>query len=65
MLAAGVAVWDVIAPRGEMLSDASARYTKTAPLLWGTTVVYVAGHLIHVWPKKYDLLSVIATAFNR
>jgi len=61
-MAGGIIAWDIACPRGEMLSDASARYTKSHPLLWGGTVVYIAGHLIHIWPKRYDLLSVLAAA---
>jgi hypothetical protein len=67
-LAAGVLVYDVCCPKGEMLSEASARYSSTprrAPrAAWYTTVVYIAGHLMHVW-GPYDPLTRIATAFDR
>lgn len=64
-LAAGVIAWDVVCPHDEMLSDASARYTKNHPLAWGGLVIYIAGHLIHVWPRRVDPLSVISTTFGR
>lgn len=64
-MGAGIILWDVVAPKGEMLSDASARYTTTRPLLWHTLVIYIAGHLIHVWPKRCDPLSVLATSLGR
>lgn len=63
-LVGGIAAWDKFCPHGEMLSDASARYTKNHPVLWVTSVVYIAGHLIHIWPKRYDVLSILATAFE-
>lgn len=64
-LGAGIIIWDAACPRGEMLSDASARYTRSHPLVWGTLVVYIAGHLIHIWPRRCDPLSAIATTFGR
>jgi hypothetical protein len=64
-LAAGVVAWDVGCPRGELLSEASARYTKARPVLWPIVVAYVAGHLVHVWPTRCDPLSVLARSFGR
>jgi hypothetical protein len=64
-LAAGVTVWDALCPRGEMLSEASSRYAKARPLLWNVTIIYVAGHLMHVWPQRCDPLSTLARSFGR
>jgi hypothetical protein len=64
-LAAGVLAWDVVCPPQQMLSQASARYKAAHPIAWQATIVYVAGHLAHVWPQRYDPLSRLATAFGR
>jgi hypothetical protein len=64
-LAGGVIAWDAACPRGEMLSEASSRYTRARPVLWPAVVVYVAGHLVHVWPMRCDPLSVLARSFGR
>lgn len=64
-LGVGVVAWDAACPRGEMLSEASARYAKTRPWLWKGLVVYVAGHLMHIWPERIDLLTVAAKALGR
>jgi hypothetical protein len=59
-LAASVIAYEVACPRGELLSEASARYAKARPVLWHSTIVYTAGHLMHVWPAKFDLFTVLA-----
>lgn len=64
LLAAGVAAWDVLCPRGEMLSEASERYGRRHPLLWGGLVVYTAGHLLHVWPRRFDAFTAAASIWD-
>jgi hypothetical protein len=64
-LAAGVLAWDVLCPHGEMLSEASARYAKTKPILSRVVIGYTAGHLMHVWPERVDLFTRSAKAFGR
>lgn len=64
-LAAGVVAWDVLCGDDEMLSQASRRYTEARPVLWSAAVIYVAGHLLHRWPERYDPLSGLARAFGR
>lgn len=64
-LGVGVAAYDVLCPRGEMLSEASARYATVRPLLWHGTIIYIAGHLMHVWPERVDFLSGLAKVFGR
>lgn len=64
-LGAGVLAWEAVAGSGELLSDASARYTAARPLLWRGVVLYTAGHLIHVWPDKLDLFNLSARLFGR
>lgn len=63
-LAAGVVAYDVLCPRGEMLSEASARYTEQQRLAWTATVIYIAGHLLHVWGER-DPLTLAAKALGR
>lgn len=63
-LAAGVAAYDVRCPRGQMLSERSASYSERHRVLWTTTVVYFAGHLLHVWGPN-DPLTRLAKAFGR
>lgn len=63
-LGVGVAVWDIWCPPGQMLSEASYRYTQTHRLAWTTTVVFVAGHLLHVWGRR-DPLTQLAKHFGR
>ncbi|OIN79786.1 DUF7427 family protein [Mycobacterium malmoense] len=64
-LAAGVLAWDAVCPRGEMLSEASARYMGARPILTGAIIIYTAGHLMHVWPRRGDLFTMSATLFGR
>lgn len=64
-LAAGVILYDAACPRGQLLSQASARYSQRHRILWPATVIYVAGHLCHYWPERYDPLSRLATALGR
>lgn len=62
-LAVGVLVYDVRCEKGQMLSERSAVYAVRHRVLWTTTVVYFAGHLLHVWP--YDPLARLAKALGR
>lgn len=62
-IVAGVVAWDLLAD--EMLSQASRRYRVARPVLWPVTIIYIAGHLIHVWPERYDPLSQLARVFGR
>lgn len=64
-LAAGVVAWDVLCPRDEMLSEASARYRAAQPVVWPLVICYTAGHLMHIWPREADLFTRIAEAFGR
>lgn len=64
-LAAGVVVWDVACPRGEMLSEASARYATARPVLSRAVIGYVAIHLMHLLPPRCDPLSLLAAAVGR
>lgn len=63
-LAAAVLAWEIAAPKGELLSEASARYQRARPLLWPVVIVYLAGHLLHVWGER-DPLTRLAAALGR
>lgn len=60
-----VALWDALCQRGQMLSERSLEYRKAHPVLWCGLVVYVAGHLMHVWPVRCDPLTRLALSFGR
>ncbi|MEE3066549.1 MAG: hypothetical protein VYA67_21845 [Actinomycetota bacterium] len=64
-LAAGVIAWDAACPAGEMLSEASARYTRARPIVWPAGIIYTAGHLMHIWPARFDLFTLVAKLFGR
>jgi len=53
-LGAGVLVWDMTCPSGEMLSEASARYAKDHPLAAYAVIASVAFHLSSALPKRVD-----------
>jgi hypothetical protein len=55
-LGAGVVAWDMACPRGEMLSEASARYAKSHPILAYAVIGSVAAHLTARIPKRFDLI---------
>jgi hypothetical protein len=65
VLGAGVIAWDALCPKGDLLSDASERYTAAHPVLWRGAIIYTAGHLMHVWPEKFDLFTLLARRFGR
>lgn len=64
-LAAGVLAWDALCPPGEMLSEASSRYTAAHRVLWPAAILYTAGHLMHVWPAKVDFFTLAARLAGR
>jgi hypothetical protein len=65
VLAGSVAVWDAVCDDGEMLSQASARYRVSHPVLWPAVIIYLAAHLCHVVPHRVDPLSRLAAALGR
>lgn len=64
-LGAGVLAWDLLCPHGEMLSEASARYTAGRPALSRLLIGYVAVHLMHLLPARCDPLSRLAEIVGR
>lgn len=64
-LATGVLAYEIRAPRGELLSEAVDRYRASRPVLTYAAIVFVAGHLARLWPRRIDPLCVIATQAGR
>lgn len=64
-LAVGIAAYEVAAPADELLSEAVDRYRRTHPGLTVLAIVYVAAHLLRIWPRRIDPLHQIATRMGR
>ncbi|WP_133165002.1 DUF7427 family protein [Mycolicibacter virginiensis] len=56
-VAAGVLAWDVACPAGQTLSAGAARYHQQRPWLTRGVVLYLAAHLLGVWPSRGDPLN--------
>jgi len=54
VLAGGILVWDMIAPPGELLSEAADRYLETHPILTRAVIAVVALHLANILPPRID-----------
>lgn len=55
-LGAGILVYEVLAPQGELLSEACDRYRRRHPILTTALVLYVAAHLLRRVPARVDPL---------
>lgn len=67
-ITAGVVVYEVIAAARsdwELLSEAVDRYRDSRLVATDLAVIYVAGHLLRVWPRKLDPLTVLAGVARR
>ena len=64
-LATAVAVYELLAPRGELLSEGVARWRAARPAATHAGIVYLAAHLAGVWPRRADPLHRLATALGR
>ncbi|TXH53933.1 MAG: hypothetical protein E6Q97_11945 [Desulfurellales bacterium] len=60
VLTAGVVAYEVLSPSGELLSEAADRARAAHRVLIPAAVVYVAGHLLRVWPRRFDPLTRLA-----
>lgn len=58
-VAAAVIAYEALT-RDELLSEAVDRYRRRHPWIVSTTIVYVAGHLLRCWPKRFDPLHQMA-----
>lgn len=61
-LATGVALWDLLCPKGETLTAGMAAWKTQAPLAVTAVVVVTAGHLLGLWPERVDPFQWVAVA---
>lgn len=64
-LTAGVVVYELVAPPGQLLSEMMDVYRAAHPLTINCVIVYLAGHLTRVWPASVDPLTVLASWWAR
>lgn len=60
-LAAGILTWEILAPDGELLSEAVDRYRRRHPWLTATVITYISAHLLRVVPRHVDPLHRLAS----
>lgn len=64
-LAVGVIAYEITAPPQQLLSEAMDRYRERHPYAAGLAVIYVASHLLRVWPTRIDPLHQLAVRLGR
>jgi hypothetical protein len=64
-IAAGIALYEVAAPKGELLSEAVDRYRYKHPFVTNGVIAYLSLHLLRQWPKRMDPLHQIAVRFSQ
>jgi hypothetical protein len=67
-LAVGVTVYEIVAAidgGGELLSEACDRYRAAHPVITYGGIIFVAGHLGRVWPRRVDPLCRLADALAK
>ncbi len=52
--------YEVVAPRGQLLSEAMDRYRAAQPIVITCAVVYVGLHLLRRIPSRFDPLTRLA-----
>lgn len=62
ILGVGVMVYELAAAlrRWELLSEAVDRYRRHRPIITHAGVIYLAAHLLRVWPHRMDPLHRLA-----
>lgn len=65
MVGAQVAVWDLLCPPGETLSEGSHRHMVDDQLVTIGLIGYLAAHLMGIWPRRYDPLSRLSAVIVR
>lgn len=60
-LAVAILAYEVLSPRGELLSEGMDRYRQRRPILTHALILYLAGHLTRRWPRRFDPLHQITT----
>lgn len=59
-LAAAVLGYELAAKPGELLSEGVDRYRQRHPVATASVIVYVALHLLRLWPSTFDPLHQLA-----
>lgn len=62
VLGIGVMAYELAAAmrRWELLSEAIDRYRRRHPIVTHGSVIYLAAHLLRVWPRRLDPLHRLA-----
>lgn len=63
-LAAAVLGYELAAKPGELLSEGVDRYRQHHPIITASIIVYLALHLLRLWPSRFDPLHRIATGLK-
>lgn len=58
-IAVFVIIYELTCPTGQLLSQAMDGYRTGHPVLVWVTILYLAGHLLRVWPARIDPLSLL------
>jgi hypothetical protein len=61
----GVLVYELYAPPGQLLSERVDCYRMRYPILTNAVILYLALHLLRVWPQPVDPLHQIAIRKTR
>ena len=64
-LAAGIVVYEIAAPPGELLSEGVDRYLVRRPWLTRAVVAVVAAHLLNLIPDRLDPIHQAAVRARR
>ena len=64
-IALTVLVYEFFAPPGQLLSERVDSYKTRHPILTNAAIVYLAAHLLRVWPRPVDPLHQMAVRANR
>jgi hypothetical protein len=60
-----VLVYELSAPPGQLLSEAVDKYRDRHPILTNSLILFLAGHLLRIWPRHIDPLHQLAVRANR
>jgi hypothetical protein len=60
-MALGIVAYELIAPEGQLLSEAVDRFLVKHPVVTRVVVISVAAHLLNVLPNRVDPIHQIAT----
>jgi hypothetical protein len=61
----GVLAYELLAPPGQLLSEAVDKYRIGHPIITNGVIVFLACHLLRIWPPRIDPLHQIALRARR